>query len=189
MKPPGTPTSTDKGDGGATGRVLEVPLVQTSAKETPTETRALQMFHRNCRCPRPPRGADVHRKPFSVKTRKGKWCCHCQAWRPLDEFRPRSAYSDGVESWCRPCHAEQNRQWRERNPEYVAAYNASRRLGPRERECVDCGSAFTAGLRGPASDRCPDCRRQRKVEQRRTLRLAQERRCSSGTKAAAAVRV
>jgi hypothetical protein len=95
------------------------------------------------------------------------WCCRCQKWLALESFHLREG---GVESWCRRCHAEANREWRANNREWVEAYNEARRIGPRERDCVDCGSAFTAGLRGPASDRCHDCRRERNIEQRRALR-------------------
>jgi hypothetical protein len=98
------------------------------------------------------------------------WCCGCLAWLPLEAFRPSPASRSGVESRCRRCRSDASRQWREQNAGHVERYNAARRIGPRERECVDCGSAFTAGLRGPASSRCPDCRRLRKLEQRRALR-------------------
>jgi hypothetical protein len=98
------------------------------------------------------------------------WCCSCRQWLPYSAFRPSARYRNGCEAACRGCHARMNKEWRERNPDVVEAYNRSRRIGPRERDCVDCGSAFTAGLRGPASDRCHDCRRERKIEQRRALR-------------------
>jgi hypothetical protein len=72
-----------------------------------------------------------------------------------------------ADSKCRACHAEANREWRARNPEAVAAYNEARRIGPRQARCVACGASFRAGQRGPVSDRCPNCRRTRKLEQRR----------------------
>lgn len=101
----------------------------------------------------------------------GKWCCSCRRWLPVEAFRPNSVYRDGVDSWCRPCHAQAVATWRANNPEYVAAYNAARRIGPRELECIGCGVMFVAGSRGPASSRCRDCRHQRKIEQRRALRM------------------
>jgi hypothetical protein len=76
-----------------------------------------------------------------------------------------------VESWCRPCHAEANREWRANNREWVERYNESRRIGPRERDCVDCGATFVAGLRGPVSSRCVSCRRERKIRQRKQHRM------------------
>jgi hypothetical protein len=101
-----------------------------------------------------------------------KWCCSCRQFLPFESFLPNPAYRDGVESWCRACHAGATREWRRKNPEYIERYNASRRIGPRESECVDCGVTFTAGARGPASSRCPNCRRQRKLEQRRVHKAA-----------------
>jgi hypothetical protein len=105
----------------------------------------------------------------------GKICRNCSRWLPLEEFARNRRMHFGRHSWCRDCVREATREWRANNRGYIDDYNKARRIGPRERECVDCGSAFTAGLRGPASDRCPDCRRQRKIEQRRTLRDRRDR--------------
>jgi hypothetical protein len=109
----------------------------------------------------------------SLRTRAEEaWCCGCLAWLPLDAFRPNPGSRSGVQSRCRRCRSEASRQWRQQNAEHVARYNAARRIGARERECVECGTSFIAGLRGPASTRCPGCRRQRKIELRRALRGA-----------------
>jgi hypothetical protein len=114
-------------------------------------------------------------KRTPLKTRREEaWCCGHMAWLPLSAFRLNPMSRSGVESRCRRCRSDASRQWREQNAEHVERYNASRRVGPRERACVDCGARFTAGLRGPASCRCPDCRRERKIEQRRRLRLGRE---------------
>jgi DNA-directed RNA polymerase subunit RPC12/RpoP len=43
--------------------------------------------------------------------------------------------------------------------------NERRRLGERERDCVDCGASFA--FKSTLAVRCPPCRRQRKIEQRR----------------------
>ena len=103
-----------------------------------------------------------------------KWCCGCVEWHPVDAFRPSETFDrqGGTGDYCAEYRAAAVRRWRERNPEAVEEYNAQRRAGPRERECVDCGAGFAAGQRGPASDRCPGCRRQRKLEQRRAVRAA-----------------
>jgi hypothetical protein len=79
----------------------------------------------------------------------------------------------GRHSWCRDCAREATRDWGARNPELIAEQNAVRRLGERERECVDCGESFT--YRHAAAVRCVGCRRLRKIEQRRTLREAAAR--------------
>jgi hypothetical protein len=54
--------------------------------------------------------------------------------------------SNWLESRCRRCRSEASRHWRQQNAGHVERYNACRRIGPRERQCVDCGSALS-GLR------------------------------------------
>jgi hypothetical protein len=95
-----------------------------------------------------------------------EWCPGCRQYPPLEAF----AVPSGVAGRCRSCRGQYVRQWRERNPEAVAAYNEARRLGPRERKCIECSIVFLAGKRGPAATRCINCRRARKLEQRRELR-------------------
>ena len=89
-----------------------------------------------------------------------KWCCGCLEWHPLDAFRPSETFNrqGGAGGYCREYRSAASRRWRERNSAAVEQYNAARRVGPRERDCVDCGATFAAGERGPASDRCSDCR-------------------------------
>jgi hypothetical protein len=95
-------------------------------------------------------------------------CTRCCRWLPLKDFARNANHHMGRDSWCRSCHVEATREWRARNPEYVEAYKVSRRLGPRPFECVECGQTFTR--RSSKAIRCPDCRRARKLEQRRALR-------------------
>ena len=52
-----------------------------------------------------------------------------------------------------------------RNPELVAWMNEQRRLGERAKDCVECGRSFT--FRNSLAQRCPGCRHQRKLKQRR----------------------
>lgn len=90
---------------------------------------------------------------------------------PIGDFRPRSRFG-GLESWCRHRHAEANRLWLAKNPDAVEAYNARRRAERREkrpvRPCVVCGGYFD---KRPNAIVCSEeCRRQRKIEQRRRLR-------------------
>jgi hypothetical protein len=102
------------------------------------------------------------------------WCCGCLEWHPLDAFRPSEKFDrrGGVGGYCREYRSAAVRRWRERNREAVMEYNAQRRLGPRRRQCVDCGASFLAGSRGPASCRCAECRRLRKIQQRRAVNRA-----------------
>jgi predicted nucleic acid-binding Zn ribbon protein len=104
----------------------------------------------------------------------GKWCCRCRRWLPADAFLPDSRLLSGLNSWCRSCHADANREWREKYPEHVELYNAKRRAEyraahPRKlRPCVVCGEPFTSR---PNALVCGEnCRRQRKMSQRRASR-------------------
>lgn len=64
-------------------------------------------------------------------------CTHCERWLPLERFAPNPRLRSGLNSWCRECQVGATRRWREANPGYQAAYNERRRLGARERACVD----------------------------------------------------
>ena len=109
-----------------------------------------------------------------LRSGSSKWCPRCQCWLEDDAFRPNPNLRDGVESWCRSCHAEANREWREKNPEAVELYNTMRRAEYRSahplpsRPCVVCGRAFRG--RPDALVCGPECRHQRKLEQRRAQR-------------------
>ena len=104
---------------------------------------------------------------------QGKWCCGCRRWLPIEAFRPNPNNRNGIDSWCKPCHAEAVRKWREKNPEAVEAYNAARRREYREanplttRACAVCEKPMTRP--GNVLVCGEDCRRQRKLEQRRAL--------------------
>jgi hypothetical protein len=108
---------------------------------------------------------------------KGKWCRRCRQWLPVDAFRPNSNASNGVDSWCRSCHAKATREWRAKNPDYIARYNLERHREYRAaahplptRPCVVCGEPFTGR---PDALVCSEaCRRRRKSDQRKALRVA-----------------
>ena len=111
-----------------------------------------------------------------MKTRTGKWCPSCKQWLTVKDFRPNPDLRHGIDSWCRECHKNAMREWRARNREYIDAYNAQRRAEYRAehplptRPCVVCGESFTGR---PNALVCgPECRRQRKIQQRRRLREA-----------------
>lgn len=95
-----------------------------------------------------------------------KRCPHCSRHLPFEAFNTNRRAHNRLASWCRECTTEATRDWRKRNPELMAWMNEQRRLGERERECVDCGETFT--FRNAVAVRCPDCRRRRKREQRKT---------------------
>ena len=73
-----------------------------------------------------------------------KPCSRCRERKPPDDFPLNAHLSSGLSSWCRACHAEATRAWRDANPEQVAARNAARRLPPLPpRPCATCGETFT----------------------------------------------
>ncbi len=51
--------------------------------------------------------------------------------------------------------------WKRLNPQKVELYNERRRLGRRERECIDCGETF--GYQHASAVRCPECRLERQL--------------------------
>jgi predicted nucleic acid-binding Zn ribbon protein len=102
---------------------------------------------------------------------KGRWCCRCLDYRPIEDFRPNPNTSTGLDSWCRSCHITADREWREKNSEYVQEYNERRRREYREqhprrvRPCAVCGKPMS---RAPQALVCGErCRSRRKYEQRK----------------------
>jgi hypothetical protein len=59
--------------------------------------------------------------------RGGRQCANCKVWLPLDRFMANPQSGDGLDSWCRACHAVATRDWRQKNLEHVRAYRAARR--------------------------------------------------------------
>jgi hypothetical protein len=101
----------------------------------------------------------------------GKWCCSCRQWLTVEAFRPNPNNRNGIDSWCRPCHAAATREWRAQNRGYVDEYNAMRRGEYRKahplpaRPCAFCGEPFAK--RADALVCSERCRNERKREQRR----------------------
>lgn len=56
-----------------------------------------------------------------------KRCVHCEQWQPLEAFRPNPRMRSGLNSWCKECQKERNREWRAEHPEYEKNYNEKRR--------------------------------------------------------------
>jgi hypothetical protein len=102
---------------------------------------------------------------------RGKWCCSCRQWLTVEAFRPNPNNRNGIDSWCRPCHAKAVREWRAKNG---VEYNAKRRREYRQahplatRPCVVCGKPMTRPANVLVCSR--ECRRKRKIEQRQALR-------------------
>ncbi len=59
--------------------------------------------------------------------RDSKTCPRCDRELAISAFNRSRAMPDGHAGWCAECMVVTNRQWRESNPEYVAAYNDRRR--------------------------------------------------------------
>ena len=115
------------------------------------------------------RGPDGPSKPPTEA-----YCTHCNQWKPLAAFSPNRKLRTGLQSWCRMCQTEATRQWRASNREYMENYNERRRREYRAahplpvRACVVCGKSFT---KRPNALVCgEDCRRKRKMEQRKRPR-------------------
>lgn len=106
----------------------------------------------------------------TLTAKTGKWCCSCQQYLPIEAFRPNPNNRNGIDSWCRPCHADAVRAWRARNG---AEYNERRRqrYGDEHplttRPCAVCGEPMARPANVLVCGQ--ECRRQRKREQRRTL--------------------
>jgi hypothetical protein len=109
-----------------------------------------------------------HKRQIYVRGRSDKRCGRCGERLPFDSFRPDARSASGWSSSCRNCAAAANREWRERNPDRIEAYNARRRLeyaeahrDARKRTCSECGGAFTGR---PNRQTCsPECRKARKA--------------------------
>jgi hypothetical protein len=87
---------------------------------------------------------DKYSRKLGKRNPTTEWCCRCQRFRDPEDFLPLQPEF----SYCRSCRSEIRKEWRERNPDAVAAYNESRRIGPRQCECVDRGASFTAASAG-----------------------------------------
>jgi hypothetical protein len=101
-----------------------------------------------------------------------KFCRNCSSWLPLESFPPNERMHFGRHSWCRDCAREATRDWRRRNRKQI---NEQRRREYREahplqtRPCVVCGRPMTKPTNTLVCGE--DCRRQRRIEQRRDLRV------------------
>lgn len=62
-----------------------------------------------------------------------KTCSKCLENKPVDSFNRDRGKQDGRSAWCKPCTAENGRQWRNKNPERSSAVNAAWRSENRQR--------------------------------------------------------
>jgi hypothetical protein len=97
-----------------------------------------------------------------IKPVTGKRCPKFSGWLPLEAFSRDRRRHLGRSCWCRECAVAATRRWREENADLVKEMNERRRLGERQRDCVDCGANFT--FKSAVAIRCPGCRRKRKRE-------------------------
>jgi predicted nucleic acid-binding Zn ribbon protein len=99
-----------------------------------------------------------------------KFCRNCSRWVSLEDFPLNRRMHLGRGSWCRECHRAANKDWRRRDRERVNAKRRAeyRAAHPRPtRACLVCGRDFSG--RPDALVCGEECRRQRKIEQRRAL--------------------
>lgn len=100
---------------------------------------------------------------MSAAEDSSRWCTVCESWKPVDEFRAERQvrrvpdWHAGVHHRCRDCVTAAQREWREKNPERLEVYRASRRAGPFDAVCSVCTKPFLAARRPTFQSRCPDC--------------------------------
>lgn len=63
-----------------------------------------------------------------------KVCPNCNTEKSLDEFGKNKNTSDGLASWCKVCHNERQRKWRENNLEKAREANRINKRNERERK-------------------------------------------------------
>jgi hypothetical protein len=57
-----------------------------------------------------------------------KTCSKCGEGKQEDEFPPNCRLRDGLDSWCRSCHAQATARWRAENPDKVEAADIMRQV-------------------------------------------------------------
>jgi hypothetical protein len=92
--------------------------------------------------PRPPPAGNFLSAMNWLPPPTHKHCTRCGGWLPVEAFHANRKLSSGLNSWCKACQVEGNRQWRADNPSKVAEANAARRVREREFMCVECGDPF-----------------------------------------------
>jgi hypothetical protein len=99
-----------------------------------------------------------------------KRCPHCSKWLPFEAFSVNRRLKSGRSCWCKECARAAQARWRVKNAELI---NAARRLGERERDCVDCVETFA--YRSTHAIRCLGCRNRRRRELKRKRAACAER--------------
>lgn len=90
-----------------------------------------------------------------------KHCPRCGEYLPLEDFRLNPKLKSGLSSWCAKCSNEYNQKWRSENKDYIAAYNAGRRVQPTQFVCSECATEFCGR---PNRKTCsPPCRKLHKA--------------------------
>lgn len=124
----------------------------------------------------------IDRWAHDVVLRRGKWCPRCSRHLPAEEFAANPRVRSGFSSWCKRCHRQAVRVWREehrdeenakRRAEYAAAH-------PRAvRHCEECGAELEGRASVVCSRRCKDTRYRRlhpEAEKARQARKVARRR-------------
>ncbi len=57
-----------------------------------------------------------------------KSCTLCGIEKPLTEYHSHPRTKDGFKTQCRTCQNEKNKQWRDKNAEYLREYNQQRTI-------------------------------------------------------------
>lgn len=145
----------------------------------------LESFHRSARssdglqgsckeCQNVLRDARVARKRAEVLAAVGaandKRCPRCATRKPFDQFAKNRSNPDGLQSACRPCSAEVQRQYQARHAEAVALRRIERLAQPVDpdgvKECRRCGEtkgllSFYAhrGTKDRRANYCKECQK------------------------------
>lgn len=108
-------------------------------------------------------------------------CNACENLKPVSEFYRRSDSSTGHRSYCKTCSNAQSKRSMAKKPDYYRAYKrannqkyaATRRekVEASKRPCL-CGETKNLIYNGPNGEglrigKCPDCRKQRRLERDR----------------------
>ena len=77
-----------------------------------------------------------------------KRCAKCRAVKPRDGFPVQQKQADGRSPWCRSCHAQANREYRQRQGDHLnAARQAVTLILPDRTERLAAGAACAIGDR------------------------------------------
>lgn len=85
-----------------------------------------------------------------------KKCSKCKEILPISEFGKRAAAHDGLQGYCKTCKKDDDKKWRDSNPEYMKAYGDVRRDEAGYNVYVIenlFGEVYVGVFKGPIEDR------------------------------------